>query len=474
MTSASRLYVTYLRNTALARDLSWTVVERASVNPIDLIVALVLMAGLLVNRQPLIPIAAMGLILLRGTSTRLLKGIPLKRVEGAIVLCLAYWVANYFWSTRSFSNFISYDFLRRDGAMLFSYGIFIFFLGWPLKPGQCRAFWTVFLLVLSGVAVAGAALALNIPHTDFLRVLQVTGKEEAAGGSDMFFGWYEAHNTAGGVYAIAAVLALLWAQQPELRWKERWFRWGLFGCCLVGLVVSYSRGAYVAFAAGALLVLPIRNLRRTAKIAILVAVPVALLSLMGSTFLERVDTISDPTYGTNAERIDVWEYALKDWGNSPLIGIGFGRYNDLFEQFVGVRGIVWVAYKGIIINDDSHAHNSYLHFLAEGGIVGLIVTMLVWWSAWKELSLFEARFPRSRLRMLAQGARACLVVALVHAFTEHVIGRGSVVLLLDALIGVTLASARLESRELLAKARSAAAALAAQRVQPRREALVAR
>jgi O-antigen ligase len=429
------------------------------VNPIDLIVALVVMAGLLVNRQPLIPIAAMGVVLLRGTSTRLLKGIPFKRVEWAIVICLGYWIANYFWSTGSFSNFVSYDFLRRDGAMLFSYGIFIFFLGWPLKPGQCRAFWTIFLLVLSGVALAGSALALNLPHCDFLRVLQITGKEEAAGGSDMFFGWYEAHNTAGGIYAIAAVLALLWAQQPEPNWKFRWIRWGIFASCLAGLVVSYSRGGYIAFAAGALLVLPMRNLRRTARIAILVAVPVLLLTLMGSTFLERVDTLSDP-YSGNQDRISMWEDALEDWGNSPLIGMGFGRYNDLFEQFEGVKHIVWVAYKGIIVNNDSHAHNSYLHFLAEGGVVGLVLTLLVWLRAWQELKFFESHFPRSRLRMLEQGARACLVVALVHALTEHIIGRGSVVLLLDTLIGVTLASARVEAKQLFAQAAAQAAAAA--------------
>jgi O-antigen ligase len=341
--------------------------------------------------------------------------------------------------------------------LLFSYGIFIFFLGWPLKPGQCRAFWTTFLVVLSGVAAAGSALALNLPHADFLRVLQVTGHEEAVGG-DMFFGWYEAHNTAGGVYAIAAVLALLWAQQPELRWKERWIRWGIFACCLSGLIISYSRGAYLAFAVGALLVLPLHNMRRVMRIAILVAVPVALLSLLGSSFLDRVDTINDPDWGTNAARIDMWKAALKDWGDSPLIGIGFGRYNDMWEQFEGVKHIVWVAYKGIIVNDDSHAHNSYLHFLAEGGIVGLVLTLLVWWSAWKELAFFESHFPRSRLRMLEKGARACLVVALVQALTEHVIGRGSVVLLLDALLGITLASARLETKAALAKAAAIKAA----------------
>lgn len=414
-------------------------------NPIDLIVALIVMAGLLVNRQPLVPVAAMGVVLLRGSITRLTKGIGFKRVEWALVLCLAYWIANYFWSTRSLSNFISYDFLRHEGSMLISYGIFLFFLGWPLKASQCRAFWTLFLVILSAIAVAGAALSLNLPHTGALKALQVVGHEEAVGG-EMFFGWYEAHNTAGGVYAIASVLALLWVQEPKLGWKEKAFRWGVLGCCALGLAFTYSRGAYLAFLAGAVVVLPWRNLRQTMRIIMLIGVPVVLLILSTSSVLDRIDTISDPYYGTNASRTLMWEEALRDFGDSPLIGIGYGRYNDIYEHFEGVKHIVWVAYKGIIVNDDSHAHNSYLQFLAEGGIVGFLLTMFVWWSAWQELSFFESHFPRSRLRLLEKGARACLVVALAAALTEHIMGRGSVVLILDAMIGITLASARLEAK----------------------------
>jgi O-antigen ligase len=352
--------------------------------------------------------------------------------------------------------------------MLFSYGIFIFFLGWPLKASQSRALWTFFLIILAAIAVVGAAIALNLPHADNLRVLGVVGHEESVGG-DMFFGWYEAHNTAGGIYAVASVLALLWVQEPKMGWKERWFRWCVFGACLVGLVITYSRGAYIAFAAGALLVVPLRNLRRTARIGIFVAVPVLLMTIMGSDFLGRVDTITDPYWGTNAQRLDIWKDALKDFGDSPLIGIGYGRYNDIWEQFEGVKHIVWVAYKGIIVNDDEHAHNSYLHFLAEGGIVGLVLTLLVWRRAWQELVFFESHFPRSHLAMLLKGARASLVVGLVQSLTEHMIGRGSLVLVLDALIGITLAAARIEAKQAALAAAKSKSAAPAPRPRPRFE-----
>jgi len=431
-------------------------------NPLDFITALIVLVGVLVNTMPAIPIAAMGAAALRGTSTRLQHWLGFKRIEWAIVICLAYWLASFFWSGQGFGELASYDFLRNDGAMLISYTAFICFLGWPLKARYCRIFWLLFLAVLSGVAVAGAAISLNLPYSWLLEPLGIVGtevvggQEQGAGG--MFFGWYRAHNTAGGAYAVALVLALALAQEPKLGWKQKALRRALVVCCLAGLILTYSRGAWIGFVAGAIVVLPVRKLGQTMKVALLIGVPAVLMAVMNSTVVARLDTFSDPYTGTAAQRLDFWADALNDFANSPVVGMGYGRYNDIFEEFTGVRGIIWVATKGIVISDDSHAHNSYLHFLAEGGILGLLVTMFVWWCAWKELSFFSSHYPRSQLYWLEKAAKACLVAALVQALTEHVMGRGSIVLILDALIGMTIAAARFEARAARAAAEEAALA----------------
>jgi O-antigen ligase len=435
-------------------------------NPLDLITALILLVGLLVNTMPAIPIAAMGVVVLRGTSTRLQHWLGFRRIEWGIVICLAYWLASFFWSGQTVPELVSYDFLRNDGAMLFSYTALIFFLGWPLKARYCRAFWLLFLAVLSGVALAGTAISLNLPYSGFLDYLGIVGVEQVGGGDvqamgGIFYGWYHAHNTAGGAYAVAVVLGLALVQEAKLGWKQRIFRRALVICCLIGLVLTYSRGAWLGFVAGAAVVLPIRKLSQTFKVALLLGVPTLLVALMSNSVIARMDTFADPYSGTAGARLDLWADALDDFANSPVVGMGYGRYNDIFEQFTGVRGIIWVATKGIVISDDSHAHNSYLHFLAEGGILGLLVTMFVWWCAWKELSFFESHFPRSQLYWLEKAAKACLVVALVQALTEHVMGRGSIVLILDALIGMTIAAARFEARAARAAAEAEAKRAAA-------------
>jgi O-antigen ligase len=411
-------------------------------NPIDAVVALILLVGLLVNTQPVIPIAAIGVVALRGMSTRLTKGIGFKKVEWAVVFCLAYWLASYIWSTGDLGNLVSFGFLRNDGAMLFSYSALIFFLGWPLKPRQCRVFWMAFLAVLSLVAVAGTAVSLNLPYSYLLEPLGLVDESQVGA---IFFGWYHAHNTAGGVYAVAVVLALALLQEPKVSPNQKIFRWVLLACCLSGLLVTYSRGAYIAFVAGAAIILPLRKLSTVFKAALLVVVPAGLILAMSSSLVRRLDSTLDTTDPHATDRFAIWSRAWGDFADSPFIGMGYGRFNDLIAQYWGIKGIVWVATKAEIINDDTHAHNSYLHFLAEGGLVGLFVTMLVWWYAWKKLSFFESYFPRSKLYWLERGAQACLAVVMVQALTEHVLGRGSVVLTLDALIGITLASAGMEA-----------------------------
>jgi O-antigen ligase len=411
-------------------------------SPADIIVALAWLAAILGNRDVWIPAVGMGAVILRGLSLRIVNGLDLRKIEWAIVLFLGYWLLNYSWSTADLQNLYSFDFLRRDGALLVTYPLFLMLLGWRLKPKLVRGFWTLFVAVLAILAIPGVIVSLYLPHPLFFEDLALVGYDNTIG-QDMFFGWYEAHNTAGGVYAIAAIFALALLQEPS-RWKRKMFLWFLFLACTAGLIFTYSRGAYLGFMAGALLILPVRKLGRLMKIAVLAVVPTVALVMMTSKVLDRIDTITDPYYNTNAYRLEVWDYAYEAFKLSPIVGIGFGRFNDKMVQFKGVKHLVWVGVHGEIVNNDAHAHNSYLHFLAEGGIVGLALGVYVWWCAWTELSLLAHRLRKTDMYVLCFAAKACLAVLLMTAVTEHMLGRGSVILVLMGIVGTTLAAGRAE------------------------------
>ena len=411
---------------------------------IDGIVGLALLVTLLENREPYTALAGLVLVSLWSIALRLSRGQGFHRLEWAIVMCLTYWVASYFWSVGDFQNFISVDFFRRDGALLVSYTGFLGFLGWPLRSTQCRRFWIIFLLLLALIAIPGLAYCLHLfPLPNDIEALGLVSFDPAVGGR-MFMGWYEAHNSTGGVYALGSILALSFTQEPKLSPKLRQFVWALFCCCLGGLAFTFSRGSYLGFLLGAAFIIPLRSLGKAMKVGLLIGLPVLLLSLLASPVLNRIDTITDPYYGTNADRLRIWDEALHDIIASPIIGIGYSRFNDEAVTFEGVRGLWWVGVEGKIINDDSHAHNSYLHFWAEGGIIGLWLTLRVWWCAWAELSFFESKLAKSRLRELHGAAKACLLGLLMVSVTEHMLGKGSVVLVGMALIGMTLAASRVE------------------------------
>jgi len=420
------------------------------------IVAVALLVVLLQNRQPILAAAALVLVLGWSLCLRLSKGQGFQKLEWAIVICLAYWLLNYTWSVGDFQTLISYNFLRRDGALLVSYTAFLGFLGWSLKPGECRNFWIICILLLALIAVPGLVYCLHLfPYPYYIEELGVVSFDPNVGGR-MFLGWYEAHNSAGGVYALGSVLALAIIHETRLSPKFKQFLWFLLCCCLGGLVFSYSRGGYLGFLLGIAFILPLRKVGKTLRVTILISIPLILISVMTSTFLSRIDTITDPYYGTNADRFRLWGEAFDDIAASPFIGIGFSRFNDRMVDFHGIKGLYWVGVGGEIINDDSNAHNSYLHFLAEGGIVGLLLTLRIWWLAWAELSFFQSRLIRSKLRGLHKAAKACLVALLMLSFTEHMLGKGSVVMVLMSLVGMTLATSRLEwraAKEATAKAR---------------------
>lgn len=412
------------------------------------IVAVAVLVTLLENRQPYLALAGLVLVLVWACTLRLSKGLGFRRVEWAIVICLAYWVASYFWSVRDFHNFISPDFFRRDGALLVSYTAFLGFLGWALRPNQMRKFWIAFLLLLALIAVPGLLYCLHlVPFPEYIERLGIVSVDPSIGGR-MFIGWYEAHNSTGGVYALGSILALSLFRELKLSPKVKQIIWVVFLCCLGALVFTFSRGGYLGFLLGTAAVLPLRKLGTTIRIGLLVGVPILLLGLMTSTVFSRIDTITDPYYGTNADRLRIWSEALDDIEASPIIGIGYSRFNDETVDFRGVRGLYWVGVRGRIVNDDSHAHNSYLHFWAEGGIIGLWLTLRIWWCAWAELSFFESRLAKSRLRGFHKAAKACLLGILMLGFTEHMLGKGSVAMVAMALIGTILAASRLEWRAL--------------------------
>jgi O-antigen ligase len=189
--------------------------------------------------------------------------------------------------------------------------------------------------------------------------------------------------------ALFGALSMAW-RGGKGRGPWLWAVLGLGGAAAligIGLIVSWSRGAWLGFAAAlvTLILFTPRRLWHGIVITMVCAgtlglamlgnvVPNALLARF-SDFAQdltgfqdvRGVPINDANYAT-VERLAHWQAALSMADESPLFGVGFGGYEVAYPRHALVN---WQLALG-------HAHNYYLNVLAETGIVGLAAYIGMW------------------------------------------------------------------------------------------------
>ncbi len=187
---------------------------------------------------------------------------------------------------------------------------------------------------------------------------------------------------------------------------------------VAALLRSGSRGGVLFLAAGLALTLPLWSRRRRrvswAKAAILAALVVGgalamawqQLPLLGDRFQELValEGVDGNT------RLDLWEGALRLWARSPAVGCGIGA-------FPFANGLDKPPTAQLVLR---HAHNDWLEFLADGGLAGAVILLLL--VAGLAIRLRPARL--RELRFEHRYALAAAAAALVATGLHEVVGFG--------------------------------------------------
>ncbi|MCA9949209.1 MAG: O-antigen ligase family protein [Anaerolineales bacterium] len=275
----------------------------------------------------------------------------------------------------------------------------------PQKRDQ-TIIWCVSMLLLAGISQAVIGIWQFGLRGDGPEHFIVLGRFYRA------YGTYEQPNPFGGFMNLSLLLGLgvllglltAWWHNRHLR-HDSWGKWLLLvgGVLLavvltgLGLIFSWSRGAWLGFAAGTAVIIffwPRQQrwggLLLTLFIVLfgiglwLNIVPTAVTGRLASftTDLRFGDVrgvdINDANYSV-IERLAHWQAALGMATDNVWSGVGFGNYEPAYAEYALIN---WPAPLG-------HAHNYYLNLLAEVGIIGLTIYGFFWlavfWRTWQQL-----------------------------------------------------------------------------------------
>ncbi len=258
------------------------------------------------------------------------------------------------------------------------------------------------------------------------------------------YGTFEQPNPFGGYMALTGLLALggvlgllMWGWE---KWRagEGWSlslkgdaMWGsglillTAVACTLALVMSWSRGAWLGFAAGLAVLVLMWPRKLWQGVAITAVVSVLLLGawqadLLPVSFTSRLTSfvadfqlgdvrgvdINDTNYSV-LERLAFWQTAVRMAETEPWLGVGLGNYTAVYDKYALIN---WTTSLG-------HAHNYYLNQLAETGFIGLLAYLLLWLIIlWHNVQLGQ-RLPWPT-RGLALGLLAAWVALAVHQLVD--------------------------------------------------------
>lgn len=247
-------------------------------------------------------------------------------------------------------------------------------------------------LLFTGAA-SGAALAAYA-------LLQLAGLDPVLNAfGSLSYG--RAGSLVGGPIGLGTCLAMLLPLQLRLALdgedpRRRRMGWIFIFLGLLGLLVTWSRGAWLAAATAAAcyLLWTGRSPKSRGSVVKLTAAALAASALL-AVALPRIR----PTTGSDRGRVAVWRSAWGMFAAHPLLGVGpdnfglmLGRFKT--EDFVRSYGLS---------GGQVHAHNDLLHALATTGLVGFAAYAWLLVAAWRRLKT-GLRDEASRAASAAAGA----------------------------------------------------------------------
>lgn len=358
------------------------------------------------------------------------------RTQHRLFISLFTLLAYFLISTLIYSpaSVIEYSFYRRDGNVFITYAPLLLLSLLKLNIN-------IKLIVRKFIIFSST---LNII---FLVVYAVTGGTLFFYEPGIYVFLFVAHNAAGGFLATISALSIGFYCYK----KERLFLILSLGN-LAGIYFTDSRGSILALLLSWFIVLVMKGKYFRLTVAVTIIFQIAMLSWLYlnaapnflTTELGAVDsfTLGELSRGGTfiMRGFYLWPRAIYLFLHSPLFGTGFGSYNDRPYSLQGIPYIFQLNSPTTPIFSDAHAHHSFLHILAETGIIGFIL-----------LFYFLKQVRRSILDISLSPLRIALHlaywVAIISSLTEHRLFTPSQMLPFTIILGLAVSKSRYDKSQ---------------------------
>jgi O-antigen ligase len=299
-----------------------------------------------------------------------------------LFIASALWVTWQGLSWQGIGGFSLDSSATRQQATL-SWGLISFLaLALLLLNSQTRLRWTVYTLVISGTFQAVYGSLMTLSGAEYLFFVPKDSYTGVATGT-----FVNRNHLAGYlVICLSMGLGMMIAtlkSEPSGNWRNRLRRWmtALLGkkillrialaIMVIGLVLTHSRmgnsSFFIAMMVTGCLALLLSRRASRATVILLSSLLVIDIFLVGTFFgIEKVVDRLETTSSHRETRDEVDIYSIKLLETHLAEGTGAGTFYTSFPKYRG--GDIRIFY--------DHAHNDYLEFLSERGLIGFIPLLL--------------------------------------------------------------------------------------------------
>ncbi len=242
-------------------------------------------------------------------------------------------------------------------------------------------------------------------------------------------GFYSMSITFGECQAMFLLLTLSWIKANLTYAKSNRWLWPAAILQFIGLLSSYSRGAFIGFGVGLVLLIGPNWKRLVAIFAVLGLIIIAAAGIFRPNLdVYQVESQKPQSIGGNL-RWSIWKNGLSFWQSNPILGVGLNNIKPHYKEFLK-NNPDWPDKEAY-----GHLHNNFLQFLVMTGVTGLIAFVWLVLSMGKYAYDAWGSVPESWRASFMGGGLAIWVGFIGTGFTEYSWGDEELAMLVFFLMG---------------------------------------